>query len=144
MTIEVRYYSKSGNTRKIAEAIADAAVVTAKDISVPLPEHVDLLFLGGAIYAGNASKDLQDYVRTLKSSNVSKIVLFSTSMSPEKTLYSVLHTSISRKGIELSRESFHCAGKFLMFARSHPDEDDVEAARDFAKKLINAEKTANA
>ena len=46
----VRYFSKLGNTKTIAEAIADGA--GAKAVSVTeepeLKEPVDILFLGGA------------------------------------------------------------------------------------------------
>lgn len=46
----VRYYSKLGNTKKIAEAIAEGAGVSAVSITdePELKEHTDVLFLGGA------------------------------------------------------------------------------------------------
>ena len=43
MKIAIRYYTRSGNTKKLAEAIAEAASVEAKDVSVPLEEEVDVL-----------------------------------------------------------------------------------------------------
>ncbi|AMJ39947.1 hypothetical protein [Anaerotignum propionicum] len=36
MNIEVRYYSKSGNTKKIADAIAKQAGISAKPIHKPM------------------------------------------------------------------------------------------------------------
>ena len=46
----VRYLSHSGNTKKIAEAIAEGASTVALSITdePALKEHVDVLFLGGA------------------------------------------------------------------------------------------------
>lgn len=44
MNIEVRYDSKSGNTKKIANAIAKQVGVSAKSIHEPLQGKVDILF----------------------------------------------------------------------------------------------------
>lgn len=49
----VRYYSRLGSTKTIAEAIAQGAGVQAVSITEEpeLTEPVDVLFLGGAPYA---------------------------------------------------------------------------------------------
>ena len=51
--VAVRYKSKLGNTKQIAEAIAEGAKVKAISITdePTLKEKVDILFLGGAPYA---------------------------------------------------------------------------------------------
>ena len=51
MKIAVRYYTKTGNTKRLAEAVAKAAGVEAQPISVPVSEPVDILFLGNSYYA---------------------------------------------------------------------------------------------
>jgi len=51
MKIAIRYYTKTGNTKKLAEAIASAIDVEAKTVDEPLSEDVDILFLGSAVYA---------------------------------------------------------------------------------------------
>ncbi len=53
MTKAVRYFSKLGNTKTIAEAIAEGAGVEAISITdePELKTFVDILFLGGAPYA---------------------------------------------------------------------------------------------
>ena len=51
MKVAVRYFSRGGNTKKLAEAIASAIGVEAKDVSFGLNEDVDLLFLGSSVYA---------------------------------------------------------------------------------------------
>ena len=48
MKIAVRYYTKTGHTRKVAEAIAEAVGVKALPISEPLTEPADVLFLGNS------------------------------------------------------------------------------------------------
>jgi flavodoxin len=51
MKIAVRYFSRGGNTKKLADAIANAVGVTAETTDVPLTEDVDILFLGSSVYA---------------------------------------------------------------------------------------------
>ena len=55
MKIAVRYYTRSGNTQKLAEAVAAAVGVEALPVSEPLTEPVDVLFLGCSYYAFKAS-----------------------------------------------------------------------------------------
>ena len=52
MSVAVRYYSRSGNTQKVAEYIAEAAGVDAVSVDskdAELNEKVDTLFIGGAL-----------------------------------------------------------------------------------------------
>jgi len=44
MKIVIRYYTKTGNTKKLAEAISSAIGVEAKTVDEPLTEDVDILF----------------------------------------------------------------------------------------------------
>ncbi len=46
MKYAVRYYTKTGNTKRLAEAIAGELGVEALPISSPVTESVDYLFLG--------------------------------------------------------------------------------------------------
>ena len=46
MKCAVRYYTKTGNTKRLAEAIANVVGVDALPISEPITEQVDILFLG--------------------------------------------------------------------------------------------------
>lgn len=50
MKAAVRYFSKTGNTKKLAEAVASSIGVTAKDVVQPLEEDVDILFLCNSVY----------------------------------------------------------------------------------------------
>ena len=78
MNIEVRYYSKSGNTKKIADAIAKQAGVSAKSIDEPVQGEVDLLFLGTGLYAFDIDSELKEYTLTLKPEQIKTVVIFST------------------------------------------------------------------
>ena len=76
MKVAVRYYTKTGNTEKLAKAVADAVGAEALPISEPIDEPVDLLFLGNSYYAFSIDPEVRDYVRSLDSSKVKRIVNF--------------------------------------------------------------------
>ena len=78
MKIAVRYQSRGGNTRAVAEVIAKTLGVEVAPISAPLTEKVDLLFVGGGVYKWDADPELKNYLQTLNAKQVGKIAAFST------------------------------------------------------------------
>lgn len=127
MKTAVRYFSKIGNTKKIAEAIADGAGVKAVSIAdePELTEHVDTLFLGGAPYANIMAPELKEYAQNLKKEQVGKVVLFTTSNWSRRTVYA-LRKILKENGIQTVDEYFyahmlHISGR-------------IDAAREFGKK----------
>ena len=74
MKIAVRYYTKTGNTKRLAEAIAEAVGAKALPISTPIAEPVDILFLGNSYYAfsidpegkSNSNQGIRAYPAGLK------------------------------------------------------------------------------
>jgi len=78
MSIAVRYQSRGGNTKMVAEAIAKAAGVTAEPVDVPLNEPVDLLFVGGGVYAFSMDGALKTFVDALDLNTVKSAAAFST------------------------------------------------------------------
>lgn len=62
--VAVRYFSRSGNTKQIAAAIAEGAGVQAVSFTdEPKPtQRADILFLGGAPYANIMAPELKAYI----------------------------------------------------------------------------------
>jgi flavodoxin len=131
------FQSKSGNTAKIAEAIAQSAGTTAEAVPPAYPfDKTDVLFIGGGLYAGKLSKDLSDYINTLDPKKVTTAAIFGTTGLDSK-YDEIMRAALKNKGIKVADESFVCPGKFFMFfKRSHPDMKDIENARMFAKNII--------
>ena len=97
----VRYYSRSGNTRTAAEAIARAIgtdAVSVDSASASLQEPVDVLFIGGALYAYGIDKHLKAYLGSLKKDQVKKAVVFSTSWISKHAI-DLIKGELDRKGI---------------------------------------------
>lgn len=85
--IRIRYYSKTGNTKKIAEYIAnelnlEALSIDQNDYNSPC----GLLFLGGAPYANIMSSKLREYANNLIKDNVKAVALFTTSNWSRRTV----------------------------------------------------------
>ena len=62
MKAAVRFYSRSGNTKLVADAIAGALGISAVSVDAPeaeLKEKADVLFVGGALYAYGLDKYLK-------------------------------------------------------------------------------------
>lgn len=137
MKIAVRYYSRGGNTRKIAEAIAEAAGVPALSVTEPFNEDVDILFLGSAMYAGGVDGHIKDFIKNINV-KVGKVVNFSTTRAAKST-YKVISGLLGDKGIPLAEEEFSCKGSFLMLNRGKPDREDCRRAAKFAKNLLSGE-----
>ena len=79
MRIAVRYQSRGGNTKAAAEVIAETAGVNAERIDMPIDEPVDLLFVGGGVYAWTIDKRLKDFLESLDPKTVKTVAAFTTS-----------------------------------------------------------------
>ena len=134
MTVAVRYYSRGGNTKKIAEAIADAIGVKAETVAVPLSGNVDILFLGSAPYAFDVDDEVKKFIRGINVS-VGKVVCFSTAAVIKSTRQYV-QKLLTEKKIPLADEEFACRGAFTVLHRGHPNAEDQKAAADFARKIV--------
>ena len=128
MKIAIRYYTKTGNTKKLAEAIGSAINVEAKTIDEPLTEDVDLLFLGSAVYAAGIDKRVKEFIESINM-NVGEVVNFSSAALIEST-YKQVKKQVEAKGLKMSENEFHCRGAFEFVHRSHPDETDLKNAQE--------------
>jgi flavorubredoxin len=128
MNIAVRYYSKSGRTKAVAQAIAKGAGVEALSITdaPELNEKVDLLFLGGAPYANIMAPQLNEHAKKLGSENVEKAVLFTTSNWSKRTLAALKRILKSNK-IEIADETF--------YAQASKVDSKLSDAEEFGRKF---------
>lgn len=134
MNIQVRYLSKSGNTKKVAEAIADELGVLAEPITKGISGEVDILFLGGAIYWAGVDNDLKKFILNLDSS-VKKVAIFSTT-AITKSAYEDIKKLFKTKDIQVMEKEFHCRGEFSKFHRGRPNTEDLKLAAEFAREIV--------
>ena len=135
MTFAVRYYTKSGNTKRLAESVAEALGVEALPISEPVNEKVDYLFLGNSYYAFNIDPEVKSFIGSLDKNLVGKIVNFGSAAMLNST-YKKVKAEADKVGVPMEAKEFHCKGEFKGIHKGRPNADDVKAADEFAKGFI--------
>ena len=133
MTYAVRYYTKTGNTKRLAEAIAAELGVKALPISEPVTEKVDYLFLGNSYYAFNIDPEVKDFVSSLDRNLIGKIVNFGSAALLNST-YKKVKAEADKIGIAMDDKEFHCKGEFKGIHKGRPDDSDIKAAVEFARR----------
>lgn len=137
MKFAVRYYTKSGNTKRLAQAVAQALDVEALPITEPVTEAVDYLFLGNSYYAFNIDPEVRNFIASLDKTLVGKIVNFGSAAMLNST-YKKVKDEADKIGIPMAEKEFHCRGEFKAFHKGRPNEEDLKAAAAFAKTFTNS------
>lgn len=136
MNVAIRYYSRSGNTGKLAEGIAQAAEVPAETVDTPLEGEVDVLFLGSAVYAAGVDEKVKAFIQGLDPAKVKNVVNFSTAALLPST-YGQIGKLLAEKGIPLDTREFHCRGKFSFMHKNRPNAEDIAAVQQFTKQILS-------
>lgn len=136
MKTAVRYYTKTGNTKRLAEAVAKAVGAEALDLSAPITEPVDVLFLGNSYYAFSIDPEVREFVRKLDKTKVGRIVNFGSAAMLNST-YKKVKAEADKVGIPMDEREFHCKGEFKGIHKGRPNEEDLAAAAEFAKSIVN-------
>lgn len=98
-----------------------AVSVDAADAKIAEP--VDVLFIGGALYAYGLDSHLKDYLKTLKKTDAAKAVVFSTSWISKHSI-DLIKKGLAEAGIPVTEETF--------YAKSRPSEAQLKEAAAFA------------
>ena len=136
MKVAVRYYTKTGNTKRLAEAVANAVGVEALPISAPVDEAVDILFLGNSYYAFNIDPEVKDFIHSLDSSKVGCIVNFGSAAMLNST-WKKVKAEADKAGVIMDKREFHCKGEFKGLHKGRPNADDLAAAAEFARSIVD-------
>ena len=135
MKVEVRYYTKTGNTEKLAQAIAKEVGVEAKTLNELITDEIDILFFGSSVYAAGVDAEVKKFISSLDK-KVKKVVAFSTAALLPST-YSQIKKLVNAKGIQVADEEFHCRGEFKIMHKGKPNSADIANVKDFARKIIS-------
>ena len=135
MKIAVRYYTKTGNTKRLAEAVAEAVGTEALPLSSSIEDPVDILFLGNSYYAFSIDPEVRAFIRQLDKNKVGRIVNFGSAAMLNST-YKKVKAEAAKVGIPVDEREFHCKGEFKGIHKGRPNEEDLRAAAEFAKSII--------
>ena len=134
MSVEVRYLSRGGNTKRLAEAVAKALDVRAKSVEEPVEGRADVVFLCASVYGGSPDRAVLNYVKQ-NARDIGRLVVLSTSASGKST-HTRLKAAAEDMGVQVSEAYFHCPGAFLMLHRGRPNAEDCAKAAAFARAQL--------
>lgn len=133
---EVIYYSLTGNTRKVAQAIATELGVAAESAKTKdgLAEG-SLVFLGAGLYGPLRGWGLKQFIDR-NDFQGRKVALFGTSGEGKGKELAALEELVEAKGAEVVGR-FFCSGQFLfLINHSHPTSEDLRDATRFAREVV--------
>ena len=132
---EVIYYSLTGNTRKLAEAIAGELGVSATAVKAsPGLSDGSLVFLGAGLYGPLKGWRLKPFIESTDLDG-RRVALFGTSGEGRGKELVALRELVEARGADVVG-SFFCSGQFLFAVnRGHPTAEDLEGARRFAREM---------
>ncbi len=155
----VTFFSKTGNTEKVAKTIAQAieSEIDLKPVEgVESAEEYDVIFCGFPVHAHSVPMPVQHLIKSLPAGK--KIALFTThgSLRGGELAITAIEHAVSLTSKLTLLGTFGCRGKvnpkvlealekqpehkawaqMAQSAAGHPDEADLEDGRDFAKKMM--------
>ena len=139
------YASKCGNTEKITNEIVqelncESMKVTQPGLaSSPNLDNYDSIFVGIGIHYGNPNEELINYLKTIDLKKPKVFALFVTWGAAGKTSQDVivkLKTILESKGHRVTDNYFVCCGGWNFLRRGHPNFQDFNKAKIWAKKTV--------
>jgi len=139
MNIRIVYYSgRSGNTLKVATAMAEALNIRAEQIGkekIVFSEPVDLLFIGSGIYMHKPHKKVRTLIRKINPAIVRNAAAFGT-YGNQSEIGEQIKGLLLEQGINVLDEPFVCKGASVgTDNKGHPDATDLENVKEFAEKI---------
>ncbi|MBN1776413.1 MAG: hypothetical protein JW817_08120 [Clostridiales bacterium] len=135
MNVKLAYYSKTGHSRKIAEAVGKALSIKPLNIEDnPSVFGADLLFIVGGIYNGLSASEMIRFGEKLKPAMAQRVAII-TSSAFRKDTQNRLSMILKSNYIEVLGECM-VRGAFTVISMGHPNNQDYSTAIDFAKKTM--------
>ena len=138
MTNAIRYYSKFGHSKMMAEAVKDLVGAEPQTVNEPLTEGVDTLLLGAGVFMGKVNNDVFSFINTLSPDKVKRVVCFG-SCAIIKSPIPQMRKTLEAKGIKVDEREFVCPGAMGPLKAGHPNDEDIKAFRQFVKESFNNE-----
>lgn len=127
--------SRGGNTRRVADAIAEELGIVVGDIAAPLPGDARLLFLGSGTYGSAPGAMMMKFIAAGSFAG-RNVALFGTSGGDDGSvkMIAVMAEALEKKGATVIG-SWHSRGQFLLLNWGRPNEEDLAGARKFAREM---------
>lgn len=113
--------------KAMAESLASGVEVEAVSVDAPnaaITEHVDLLFIGGALYAFKLDPTLVDFIESIPEGMVRQAIVFGSSALTRRPVY-LIQALLKQKNIDIN--------PMALYQRGRPKPYLLEIAPPFAR-----------
>ena len=149
MKATIVYFSQTGNTRKVAESMAEGfgesgCAVECRSIEDVKPEHLahsDIIGIGTPTFESHAPTPVKDFVRSLPGLQGRRCFVYATCGGAPGCVLADLATLLRRKGATVvdgflaSGEVHHPAPCIVGKSQGRPNPADLEDAKRFAAAI---------
>lgn len=135
MKVAIRYYSRGGNVKAMAEALSRGTGEEAISIDEPgaeITEHLDLLFVGGALYAYKLDPTFKAWLQEIPEDLVDEVVCFGSSWLTRRPIY-LMQDVFKAKGIKINKQA--------IWSRNTPNDNLIEAIEYFGRNEITRDRS---
>lgn len=134
MKYQVIYFSRTGNTRRVAESIASELGVKAEDVKNATLNEDAFVFLGSGCYGNKPAESMTRFIED-NDFTLRTVALFGTSAAGEGIEVKGMEDILSTKEAFITGK-FFCKGKFFLTNRGKPSHEDLDQARTFAETMM--------
>jgi flavodoxin len=133
----VVYYSRTGNTRRIAEAVARGAGARCLPVESAGEVREELVFVGTPVHSFGPSKPILQFLRGRDWSG-KRVALFCTyaGLGNRRTLRR-MRKEVEGRGGKVVGE-FSCRGRFKFLGKGRPTPEDERRAEEFGKAVAGS------
>jgi flavodoxin len=143
------YYSQSGNTRKVAQAIHRGLsgevercdLKTVKEADPREVNHYDLIGLGSPVWCGAETPNIRRFIENIPTQKGRHIFSFNThGVMPEQYFPTVVRRLKGRGFTVIGMRDWFGDARFQMapspyYTHGHPDKVDLKEAEDFGREM---------
>lgn len=134
--MQVLYFSKDGNTEKLAQAIARDQKTKSDQIPPAYPvEAQKLIMIGLELGNGKIAKQVRDFVVDLNAQRTKNVAFFATG---DASALSELKDILKKNGVNVVEDVHVCAVKKGLFKAGKVSDADVTACVQWASKIVDS------
>ena len=137
MNVAIRYQSRGGHVKEMAEIIAEGAEVepiSIDDPRAPITEPVDVLFIGGALYKFQLDPSMVEYLDSIPEGMVRKAIVFGSSALTRRPVY-MIQERLKQKGVDIHPMALYMRGKPKPYLREIAPPWAAKEIRKIAKEI---------
>lgn len=135
MKVAIRYFSRGGHVKAMAEAIARGTGAEAISIDEPgaeITKPVDLLFIGGALYKFQLDPTFKEYLSNLPEGLIGEAICFGSSWLTRRPIL-LIQDYLKAKEIKINKQA--------IYSRNRPNEDLLGVIEYFAKNELTRDRS---